>query len=96
MFLQINNDWALSTDKLQWILQRRSGTRWRDVAFISSNKATLSRCMSENGVPAADAWKALRCLPDTFAESASTATKTTPADDKTSPPLSTLVLSSAA
>jgi len=96
MFLQINNDWALSADKLQWILQRRRGTRWRDVAFISSNKATLSRCMIENGVPAGDAWKALRCLPDTFAQCTRTATKTGPAGDKTSPPLSTLVLSSAA
>ena len=37
-FLQINEKWALSADKLQWILQRHWGGRWRDVSYVSSTK----------------------------------------------------------
>ena len=77
-FLRVGTEWALAYDDLQWVLKRFIGTRksgeragqeiWEDVAFVSSTKAILSRCMREKGVPADDIRIAMDGLPDTFAE----------------------------
>ena len=68
---QIDADWSLAADGLQWILRRRRGkaghVAWRDVSFVSSGKDILARCMREKGVPAPAAAVALAGLPDTFA-----------------------------
>lgn len=68
MIYQINDDWALSADHLQWILQRRrtGAGGWRDMAFVSSTREILARVMREKGVPSIDAELVLRRLPDTF------------------------------
>jgi len=79
--LRINPDWALGRDRAQWILRRRSGTRWRDIAFISSTKHVLARCMHENDGPAHDDQNILNSLPNAFAEWTGHATKTTAADE---------------
>jgi hypothetical protein len=77
-FLRVGMKWSLGYDELQWVLKRFIGTRksgaragqeiWEDVAFVSSTKTILARCMREKGVPADDIHIALDCLPDTFAE----------------------------
>jgi hypothetical protein len=68
ILLRINDDWALTADGLQWVLQRRrkGAQGWRPVSFVSTTKAVLARCLRERGVPADDAQRALDCLPDTF------------------------------
>jgi hypothetical protein len=68
MICQINDDWALSADHLQWILQRRrtGAGGWRDMAFVSSTRQILARVMKEKGVPSIDAELVLRRLPNTF------------------------------
>ena len=69
---QIDADWSLAADGLQWILRRRRGkgghVAWRDVSFVSSSKDILARCMREKGVPAPAAAVVLAGLPDTFAQ----------------------------
>jgi hypothetical protein len=61
-----SGDWALASDGLQWILQRRYGTGWRNVSFVRSTKDVLARWMREKGVPVFDARSLLSGLPDTF------------------------------
>jgi hypothetical protein len=67
---RVSGNWALASDGLQWVLQRRGGGRWNAVSFVRSTKAVLTRCMSKNekGVPPADAARLLALLPDTFDE----------------------------
>jgi hypothetical protein len=68
---EIGEDYALATDGLQWIVcKRRKGTKsgWRPVAFISTTKAVLARCMREAGVPQIVAGHVLATLPGTFKE----------------------------
>ena len=68
--MSIANDWALTSDPLQWILQRRrcqqSRASWRPVCFVRSTREVLERCMREKGVPAEDARRLLEGLPATF------------------------------
>jgi len=66
----VSGDWALATDGLQWILQRRHARRraatWDPVSFVRSTKSILVRCMREKGVPAEDARALFDPLPDCF------------------------------
>jgi hypothetical protein len=67
--MRINDDWQLSADGMQWILQRRRSRHrggWHGVSFVSSTKDILARCMREKGVPPEDAKRVLDSLPDTF------------------------------
>ena len=67
--IMIDGMWALATDGFQWVLQRRHdrhGTHWHGVAFVSTTKDVLERCMRENGVPAATAEKMLSVMPVDF------------------------------
>jgi hypothetical protein len=73
---EINDEWALSADKLQWILQRRG----KGMSFVSSTRDILARCMREKGVPSADATAALGRLPLTFAEWAAPRSKASRSD----------------
>src|SRR5262249_30349743 len=47
----VSGKWALASDGLQWILQRKRSGRppWRAVSFVRSTKDILARCMGENG-----------------------------------------------
>jgi len=49
-FRAIDN-WALASDGLQWVLQRRKGKHWEAVSFVRSSKDVLARCMREKGTP---------------------------------------------
>jgi hypothetical protein len=65
----IAGDWAIASDGIQWILQRRrmSGQKgWRPVSFVRSEKVILARCMREKGVDVDTASLLLAGLPDTF------------------------------
>jgi len=64
----ISGRWALAADRLQWMLQRRSGQGWQSVSFVSSTRDVLARCMCEKGCPPADAKRLLAALPSTFEE----------------------------
>ena len=66
--LTTSSGWALASDELQWILQRRYGGQLRAVAFVRSSKDILARCMSEAGVHADTAGELLKGLPRTFNE----------------------------
>jgi hypothetical protein len=57
--------WALASDPLQWLLQRRNGDQWRPVSFVRSTMEILARCMHEKGTPADDAKRLLDGLPST-------------------------------
>lgn len=85
--LRINDRWQLGADRLQWILRRRHGGRWRDVSFVSSTRDVLARCMREWCVPTEDAKRSLDRLPSTFKEWAAPALETCAAGDKPAAPM---------
>src|SRR5215470_9092405 len=60
--------WALASDGLQWILQRKRGWRppWRAISLVRSTKDILARCMGENGATPDEIQSLLGGLPDTF------------------------------
>jgi hypothetical protein len=64
-------NWAVASDKLQWILMRwvgHSSKPWAPVSFVRSTKDILAHCMREKGVDAPTAIILLEGLPDTFDE----------------------------
>ena len=61
-----DDGWALATDGLQWVLQRKKGNRWDAVSFVRTTKDILARCMWEKGVPADVATRLLDGLPGHF------------------------------
>jgi hypothetical protein len=65
---RVADRWALASDGLQWILQRRKGDQWRPVSFVRSTKEILARCMREKGTPPEDAERLLDGLSDIFDE----------------------------
>jgi hypothetical protein len=65
--LATSGDWAVASDGVQWILQRRQpGGHWRAVSFVRSERSILARCMREKGCEAPTADILLSGLPDTF------------------------------
>ena len=75
-FLRLSENWSLAADDLQWILKKRGSIdkrtgehRWRDMAFVATEKRILMRCMRENGVVTdANGQRSLDKLPETFQE----------------------------
>ena len=76
----VSNKWALTSDRLQWMLQRQTmrygQIAWHSVSFVSSTREILVRCMRENGCPPADAARLLAGLPSIFKEWALTRAQT--------------------
>lgn len=76
LLLRFGDNWAVLTDRRQWILARRrtdrakGGETWRGIAFVSSTRACLERVMAEQGVePLAEAHHAVaNSFPATFGE----------------------------
>jgi hypothetical protein len=68
--LRIVGDWALATDGLQWIVQRRyqvAGKHaWRLLSFVRSTKAVLERCLREKGADSSSIQALTADLPETF------------------------------
>jgi hypothetical protein len=71
--LAVSGKWAVASDGMQWILQRRGGVDrrtglsvWAAVSFVPSTKAVLARCMREKGTPAEDAARLLAGLGERF------------------------------
>ena len=54
VFLQIDDNWALTADDLQWILnpsrKTETGVVWRPVAFIASDKLILAQILAGKGL----------------------------------------------
>ena len=64
-----SGDWAVASDGIQWILQRRwADGQWRAVSFVRSGRDVLARCMREKGTDNATAAELLSGLPDTFGQ----------------------------
>ena len=63
-----SSGWALASDGIQWILQRRYGGQLRAVGFVRSSRAILTRVMDEKGVAPDTASALLETLPPTFTE----------------------------
>jgi hypothetical protein len=54
----VSGEWAIATDGIQWILQKRNKAVdrngrpvWRSVSYVRSTKDVLARCMREKGTP---------------------------------------------
>jgi hypothetical protein len=65
---RVSGKWALATDGIQLVLQRRQGQVWQATMYIRSSKAMLGHCMRRVGVPPSDAARLLDGLPDTFSD----------------------------
>ena len=65
---RIAGEWALASDDVRWMLQRKKGDSWRAIKYIRSTKAHLADRMREKGVPPDDMHTLLDGLPDTFDE----------------------------
>ena len=54
--LTLSEDWAILTDRFQWMLAKRvkrgTGTRWKPLSYVGSTKTVLARVSRENGVVA--------------------------------------------
>jgi len=71
--LPLNDDWRVSADAFQWMLQKRvvskGNTTWVSHSYIASNKDTLLRVITEQGIPlATDVLASINDLPVTFRE----------------------------
>lgn len=68
IFLHLDDRFALSYDKNQWLVMRRKGKeRWQAKWFVASNKQVLQRVLREAGcVPTPEAKMALDALPERF------------------------------
>jgi hypothetical protein len=66
---RVSGDWALASDGMQWMIQRRKGDGdvWVSVKFIDSTKEWLAYRLKQLAPPA-DADRLLEGLPDTFDE----------------------------
>jgi hypothetical protein len=63
-----SSGWALASDGIQWILQRRYDGQQKSVAFVRSSRGILARVMNEKGVAPKTASELLETLPPTFNE----------------------------
>ena len=63
-----SSGWALASDGIQWILQRRYNGQQKSVAFVRSSRGILARVMNEKGVAPKTASELLETLPPTFTE----------------------------
>jgi hypothetical protein len=60
----LNSGWQVVDDDLQWILQRKQGSRWRNRSFCRTREALL-RCVRDHcGIVDAEALARLEALPD--------------------------------
>jgi hypothetical protein len=61
--------WRLAHDRLQWVVQRKHGSKWRSRHFIATKKAVLERIFREEGICLTpEARRAVDALPDSFRE----------------------------
>lgn len=64
----VSRDWAIASDGLQWIVQKKKGNQWRSKFFIRSSRDILERCMREAGAPKEDIHNFAQIVPQTFSE----------------------------
>ena len=63
--------WAIATDGVQWVLQRRRGDRWQNLSFVRTTRDVLARCMREHGASPGE-MALLAGLPDRFQDAPQT------------------------
>jgi hypothetical protein len=49
--LATTHDWAVASDGLQWILQRRAGESWEAVSFVRTTRDMLAEIIREHNAP---------------------------------------------
>jgi hypothetical protein len=64
----VGDRFAIATDGIQWIVQRRKGQQWLAVKFVRSTKAILAHCLREAGATAAESEKLLADLPARYSD----------------------------
>lgn len=62
----VSGNWALATDNVQWVLQRRKGDGWEALKFVRSNRDRLAYWLGKFKAPADDTARLLDGLPDSF------------------------------
>ena len=61
--------WRLTSDALQWVIQRKHGSKWRALHFVEGKKAVLERIFREEGISLTpEARRAVDALPESFRE----------------------------
>jgi hypothetical protein len=65
---RVAGNWALASDGIQWIIQRKKGSRWEAVKFVRSTKERLAHCFNTLKIPSHDVETLLERLPSTFDE----------------------------
>ncbi len=69
MMLDLAPGWRLTSDALQWVIQRKQGSKWRPLHFVATKKAVLERIFREEGICLTpDARRAVDALPESFRE----------------------------
>ena len=59
--------WRLAHDRLQWVVQRCQGSKWRALHFVATKKAVLERIFREEGICLTpEARRAVDALPERF------------------------------
>ena len=74
IFLRLSEKYALGADDLQWIVYRSRARfapdldrrHWLAIAFVSSTREILARCVRESGFGDDTALSAVSMLPSTF------------------------------
>jgi len=60
----LNSGWRVMDDPLQWLLQRKQGSRWRNRSFCRTREGLL-RCVNDHcGIVDLEALNRLEALPD--------------------------------
>jgi len=67
MMLDLAPGWRLTSDALQWVIQRKQGSKWRPLHFVATKKAVLRRILREEGICLTpEARRAVDALPEHF------------------------------
>ena len=64
-------DARLTTDGLQWIVERRQHGQWRELGFVLTRVGIWQTCLDAGIVVGWDAEDALQALPDRFSRNPS-------------------------
>ena len=62
----VSGNWAIASDGIQWILQKKNKQHWKAKVFIRTDREILERCMRELHVPKENATRLILSVPQTF------------------------------
>jgi hypothetical protein len=64
--IAVADRFAIATDGIQWVLQRRKGKQSHATSFVRSRRSILARCLREAGATAIETDTLIADLPDNF------------------------------